>query len=225
MPRSSATRSGAVDGVDQVPGGEVEVDRARHLARRLVGAARRRRRDSRAAAACSPARPGGRSRCRRRARRGWRGCRPCARPAARRRGPTRTSEKSEVPPPMSATSTISSRAHRAARSRTRRRSARTGTRPREAGALRGRRAARAAACASRAGSSSTKNTGRPSTAPADRVAGLGLGPPPQVRQVAGDDVEVADGAAAADVGGLLDQAELPRMLFIERISRPSMPST
>ena len=41
--------------------------------------------------------------------------------------------------------------------------------------------------------------------PADRDAGLGLGPAPQVRQVGGDDIEVADGAAAADVGGLLDQ--------------------
>ena len=40
---------------------------------------------------------------------------------------------------------------------------------------------------------------------ADRGAGCGLGAAPEVGEVGGDDVEVAHGPAAADVGALLDQ--------------------
>ncbi len=63
----------------------------------------------------------------------------------------------------------------------------------------------ACACASRAGSSSTKNTGRPSTTRAQRH-----GPPRprrqlQAAQVAGHHVAVAHRAAGADVGALVEQ--------------------
>ena len=47
----------------------------------------------------------GRSRCRRCARRWWPACRRCGRACTTRSGPSRTTVKSEVPPPMSTTST------------------------------------------------------------------------------------------------------------------------
>ena len=72
------------------------------------------------------------------------------------------------------------RGRRCARSRTRRRSARTGTARRRSRPAAPPLRSAACACASRAGSSSTKNTGRPSTARRIGCAGLRLGAALQV---------------------------------------------
>ena len=139
------------------------------------------------------------------ARRGWPGCRRAARLVPRRSGPTRTSEKSDVPPPMSATSTSCSLRRRGVRSRARRRSARTGSCTSAKPADRAAASSAACAAASRSGSSSTKNTGRPSTARVSRHAGVRLRLVPELLQIARKHIAVADRMAGTQIGALLDQ--------------------
>ena len=141
---------------------------------------------------------------------------------ARRSGPTRTTEKSEVPPPMSATSTICSRVDAASRSRSAAAIGSYWNCDLAKADLRARpAAARPAAWASRAGSSSTKNTGRPSTGARDRRAGLALrrsasGAAGSRRRCRGS---ARRGRRRRRWSGRPGCE--PRMLFIERISRPS----
>jgi hypothetical protein len=142
--------------------------------------------------------------------------------AAARCGPTRTMEKSEVPPPMSATSTQLFARDAALVVQRRGDGLVLELHVAEADLLRsGRRAAWAARRAP------GRRRRRTPGGPARRDPPRGRRRPRpalQVPQVAGDHVAVAHRTACADVGALVQQVE-PRMLFIERISRPSMPST
>jgi hypothetical protein len=119
-------------------------------------------------------------------------------------GPTRSSEKSEVPPPMSATSTqllvhdallmVQRRGNRLVLEVDFLEAGLAGTGLQHR--LRTRVARRIV----------VDEVHRPAEHGAShRHAGARLGQPPQVPQVAGHDVAVAHLAAAADIGGLLDQ--------------------
>ena len=137
---------------------------------------------------------------------------------SRRAGPTRTTEKSDVPPPISATSTISSPvsvcscASAAAMGSNWNCTSRSPIR---------RAACSSDACAraSRSGSSSTKKTGRPSTARSMRRAAALLGDAQQVQQVAGDHVDVSHPATAAGIGRLLGQRRAE-----DALHRPHQPA-
>ena len=210
-----------IDGVDQVPGGQVEVDacsapRARPGRGAAVAAA---------AAGCRPARRGGRSRCRRRARRGWPGCRPGARHAgARCRADAHQREVRGAAADVGHQHQLLALAPWS-RSSAPRRSARTGSRMSSKPTSRAACSSAACAAASRSASSSTKNTGRPSTSARQRLPGLGFGA--RASGAAGSR-RPRRGSAPSGRRRLRWTAVAsvePRMLFIERISRPSMPST
>ena len=232
MPRNSATRLRLVDGVDQVPGGEVEIHRrsaprAVWHGRRSLGL--RTRRSHRQRQDRSPIRCAGRNRCRPRGRRGWRGCRRGGRadrlpfgadPHDREVGGAAADVDR---PARSARASVPAFEIQAPR-----RSARTGRCSSvKAGTCRAAASSAAWARASRARRRRRRRTpaGRRTARSIGAPAAFGFG---AVLQVPRDSRRRCRGRCTPrppPTSVVCSTSELPRMLFIDRISRPSMPST